>query len=127
MLAKCALLFARPTRSLAKFVPVIVATLSVGYNSDYIYRGIQWADENWTFDANYHFDCFGLGDLKLGIFHVNSLVEGAPFNFERTHLYSEYGLPIHPLGLDIALGYIHYIEEDAGALGNDHDEVSLQN
>lgn len=88
--------------------PGYSGAITLGYDSDYIWRGLQFAEENWWVDVNYTFDlsCFGngLGDLTLGLWSLNE----NPGAYEETRLYVNYALPCPILGFDVTLDYVNY-------------------
>ncbi len=88
-------------------------SLSMGYDSDYIWRGLQRADET----------LWGAANLDLGNgFSVGAkYLEGLPGGYEEFNAYAAYALP-QILGFDASLGYRFYDFFDAA---NEEHEASL--
>lgn len=74
-------------------------SISAGYDSDYVWRGFQFADESAWYDVNYT-----VGKFNVGVWYL----QGLPGNYEETNLYASYELP-SVMGFDLSLQYIHFI------------------
>ena len=84
-------------------------SISVGYDTDYIFYGVRlardvvWADVNYTFDL----PCVGL-PVTIGAWHLSSLGSGVATGNDgygdETNLYAAVGLP-SICGFDMELGY----------------------
>ena len=94
--------------------PDIGASISVGYESDYIFYGARLANDAVWADINYTFDCLPL-PVTVGIWHLSAF--GAPddvvpafggFGFgDETDFYASVGLP-SICGFDANLTYTAY-------------------
>lgn len=81
--------------------PDIGASIGVGYDSDYIYKGVRVA-EDWLWgDVNYTFDGLPLTPT-IGVWHGTGLASF--FGFDWTQIYADLALP-SVAGFDVALGY----------------------
>lgn len=103
--------------------PSYSGSITAGYDSDYIWRGIQFAEENWWGDINYTFDlsCFGdcLGDLTVGLWSL----KGNSGPYEEHNLYVSYALPCPILGFDVTLDYVNYTFGDGFFNADDVNEI----
>ncbi len=99
--------------------PSYDGSISFGYDSDYIWRGMQFADESIWGDINYTF-----GDLTVGIWVLKALPGDARFG-DEVDLYASYALPSF-LGFDAEVGYTNYrIDQINGVSQNDSHEFYL--
>ena len=109
-------------------------SVSVGYETDYIFYGVRLARDSVWADVNYTFDICCL-PVTIGAWHLSSLGSGLPnadgFG-DETDLYVNVGLP-SICGFDLNLGYTHYMypttrlpQGAAGPLvGDSTNELSL--
>lgn len=87
--------------------------ISVGYMSDYIFKGVRFAgDSAWT-DVNYTFDNLAV-PITVGAWYLNGIHDASgPFRgtnagYDELNLYVSAALGTFA-GFDVALGYTHYV------------------
>lgn len=97
--------------------------VSVGYMSNYIFYGVEFAgDSVWT-DVNYTFDGLAI-PITIGAWYLNGINEGNAPGALRGAGYDELDLYVSAAlgtfaGFDVALGYTHYIfPEQRGQIAN---------
>lgn len=79
--------------------------ISAGWGTAYIFKGVQFADDNvWT-DVNYTFDSLAV-PITVGATYINGISN--PTNFDELDLYANAAIGTFA-GFDVALGYTHYI------------------
>lgn len=84
-------------------------SVSVGYDTAYIWKGVRWANDSVWADANYTFDSLPLSP-NIGVWHLSSLGSGAPSSDaygDEFNLYAGVTLP-SICGFDSGLGYTWY-------------------
>lgn len=95
--------------------PDIGGQVSVGYDTDYVWRGVRWARDSVWADVNYTFDNLPFSP-NIGVWHLSSLGSAAggprtafgPGNDaygDETNIYAGIDLP-SILGFDTGLGYV---------------------
>ena len=91
--------------------------VSVGYMSNYIFYGVEFAgDSVWT-DVNYTFDGLAI-PVTIGAWYLNGINESFGGNRANQAGYDELDLYVSAAlgtfaGFDVALGYTHYIFPEA--------------
>lgn len=103
-----------PDKCVVDECPEYSGSISGGYHSDYIWRGFQFAEENWTVDASYTLpfsDWFCLPDLTVGAWYLQSIPgirgNGGGNEYEETNLYASIDLPT-VFCIDSSLTYTNY-------------------
>ncbi len=84
------------------------AEISVGYETDYVFKGIRFSrDSVWT-DVNYTFDGLAV-PITVGAWYLNG-INGSAFGagYDELDLYVKAALGTFA-GFDVDLGYTHYI------------------
>ena len=87
--------------------------ISVGYKSDYIFKGVRLAGDSAWADVNYTFDNLAV-PITVGAWYLNGIHDGSgPFlganaGFDELDLYVSAALGTFA-GFDVALGYTHYV------------------
>lgn len=121
--------------------PDTSGSVSVGYATDYIFRGVRLTEDNLWADINYTFDnCFL--PVTIGATHITGLssrgtglgsfVGAVPVtDGDQTDLYASVELP-SVMGFGVNLNYHHYLYSNqrgpsgaAGAWGDSHGALSL--
>lgn len=86
--------------------PDIGGSVSVGYDTDYVWRGVHWARDSVWGDVNYTFEDLPFSP-NVGIWHLSSLGSGAPAADgygDETNVYAGISGPSF-LGFDTSLSY----------------------
>ena len=123
--------------------PDIGGSIAMGYETDYIFRGVRLTEDAIWVDANYTFDQMPLVNLPLtiGVKHVTGLASrvtyftpfGGASDGDQSNIYASVGLP-SVLGFDLDLGYDHYLYSNLrgpspggafGGIGDSHGAISL--
>lgn len=87
--------------------------VSLGYKSDYIFRGVRLAGDSAWADVNYTFDNLAV-PITVGAWYLNGINDGsgpllgANAGFDELNLYVSAALGTFA-GFDVALGYTHYV------------------
>lgn len=82
-------------------------TISMGFETDYIFYGVRLARESIWADVNYTFDALPL-PVTVGVWHLSTLGSGVTSRaFDETDLYASVELP-SIMGFDASVGYTHY-------------------
>ena len=126
--------------------PDIGASVAIGYETDYIFRGVRLTEDAIWMDANYTFDLPRISlPLTIGVKHVTGLLSRGTglgpsgvilpvADGDHTNLYASVVLP-SLFGFDTVLGYDHYFYSNqrgpspGGAApifgGDSHGAISL--
>lgn len=98
-------------------------SISVGYESDYLFYGARLAEDSMWADVNYTFDCLPI-PITLGVWAINDL--NADYGTE-VDFYASFGLP-SILGFDQSFGYTLYTYPSEGAFGGgpSQNEISYE-
>lgn len=114
--------------------PDIGAQVSVGYDTDYVFKGVRLARDVVWGDVNYTFENLPFTP-NVGIWHLSSLgsaTAGFPFATgpgndaygDETNFYAGISLP-SVLGFDASLGYTYFLfPTSRGPQGNGGDSLS---
>lgn len=95
--------------------PDFKGEITLGYDTDYIWKGVRWAGDNIWADVNYTFDCLPLSPT-IGVWHLTSLGSAAgtagaatgPGNDaygDETNIYAGFDLPCL-FGFENRFGYV---------------------
>lgn len=114
--------------------PDIGGSISIGYDSAYIFRGVRLTEDAILTDVNYSFESFSV-PFTLGYGHVTGLGSqwtglAADNDGDQGNIYASAGLP-SVLGFDVALRYDLYLypnlREPTGmeCWGDSHSALSL--
>lgn len=121
-----------PDKCPVECCPDSAGSISIGYDTDYIFYGVRLARDNIWADVNYTFDQLPV-PVTIGVWHLTSLSStpnglGAGNGGDETDLYASIALP-SVMGLDLNLGYTHYmfsnLRAPGGPVGDSTGEVSL--
>ena len=92
----------------------IGGSISFGYDTDYVWKGLRWAGDSIWADVNYTFDNLPFSP-NIGVWHLSSLGSlgdaSDPTDFgtdnygDETNFYASINLP-SVLGFDTTLGYV---------------------
>lgn len=86
--------------------PDVGGSISVGYDTDYVWRGVRWARDSVWGDVNYTFANLPFSP-NIGVWHLSSLGSGPGGNDgygDETNVYAGISLP-SILGFETGLGY----------------------
>lgn len=86
----------------------IGGSLTVGYDTDYVWRGVRFARDSVWADVNYTFENLPFSP-NIGVWHLSSLgsgLGGSDTYGDETNIYASIGLP-SILGFDTSLGYVY--------------------
>lgn len=101
-------------------------SISVGYDTAYVWKGIRFADDSMWGDVNYTFEipCVGL-PVNVGVWHLTSLgsAAGRDQYGDETNLYASIDLP-SLCGFDHSVGYTWYTYPTANRTNNGFTTVS---
>ena len=94
--------------------PDIGGNIAVGYDTDYVFKGVRLARDVLWGDVNYTFDNLPFTP-NIGVFHLTDLNDANALNLfgptsnygDETRVYSSIALP-SILGFDAGVGYTHY-------------------
>lgn len=87
--------------------PDYPGSVSIGYDTDYIWMGVRFARDLVWSDVNYTFELPGVGlSTTIGAWHGTSLASGDAFG-DQTNLYASVGLPEF-MGFCSSVSYKHY-------------------
>lgn len=83
--------------------------ISVGYETDYIFRGARFAGDSVWADVNYTFDGLAV-PVTVGALYLNGINDGGFFgpDFDELDLYVSAALGTFA-GFDVDFGYTHYV------------------
>lgn len=82
--------------------------VTVGYRTDYIFKGVRFAGDSVDVDVNYTFDGLAL-PITVGAWYLNGISDdgiGGAYDELRLYVSAELGTFA---GFDVSLGYTHYI------------------
>jgi hypothetical protein len=90
-------------------------TITVGYETDYLFYGARFAgDSVWT-DVNYSFEDFAV-PINVGVWYLNGL--NGPSNYDELDLYASATLGTFAgFDIDVKYGHFFFIESEAGSYG----------
>ena len=93
----------------------IGGSISVGYDTDFVFYGARFTtDSIWT-DVNYTIET-GVADLNVGFWYLDGIDDG----YDELDLYVSTGLGTY-LGFDASLTYVHYFFPSADPNGTNGD------
>ena len=94
-------------------------SISVGYDTDYVFYGVRLARDSVWGDVNYTFDSLAV-PINIGVWYLNGI---APANYDELDIYASADLGTFA-GFDVSIGYVHYFfPESAGV--NSYGEIGL--
>ena len=109
--------------------PDIGGNVSVGYLTDYVFKGVRFARDSMWGDVNYTFDNLPFTP-NVGIWHLTDLNDSRATSFygDQTNAYASIGLP-SIFGFESSIGYTHYFYPTArppagGIYGDSLSEVT---
>ena len=93
----------------------IGGSMTVGYETDYLFYGARFAgDSVWT-DVNYTFENFVV-PINVGLWYLNAL--NNPSNYDELDLYASVTLgTVAGFDIDVKYGHFFFIESEAGSYG----------
>lgn len=105
------------------------AEATLGYHTDYIFRGMRWARDTVSGDVNYTYDGLAV-PVTVGAAYYNGINgDGILFgSFDMLHLYTDIAVGTFA-GFDVNLGYTHYvfpeIRSNIANVGLGYGEIGL--
>lgn len=96
-------------------------SISVGYDTDYIFYGVRFARDSVWADVNYTFDNLAV-PINIGVWYLNGI--NSPALYDELDIYASADLGTFA-GFDVSVGYVHYFFPETAPPVNSIGEVGL--